>query len=145
MITPAPAGGSLNPRASKTEFAEAPNAELAEEAETAFIEREPITVILSEKGWIRALKGNKGIKFKQVYVQHLDGAVTKGQAAIYFFPMGSSEKAIVELTDGTDTFSVLVYGLTGRVELKDGALKNVDDHMLRNAIGDKDAKRDGAE
>ena len=42
----------------KTEFAEAPNAELAEEAESAFIEKEPITVILSEKGWIRALKGH---------------------------------------------------------------------------------------
>ena len=29
-----------------------------EEATSAFIEREPITVILSEKGWIRALKGH---------------------------------------------------------------------------------------
>lgn len=97
------------------------------------------------KGWIRQLKGNKGIKFKQVFVQHLDSAVSKGQVAIYFFPMGSSEKADIELTDGTDTFSVLVFGLTGRVQLVDGALKNVDDHMMRNAMGDKDAKRDGDE
>ena len=42
----------------KTSIEEAPDAEFAEEAETAFIEREPITVILSEKGWIRALKGH---------------------------------------------------------------------------------------
>jgi topoisomerase IV subunit A len=42
----------------KTEFAEAPHADFAEEAEAAFIEREPITVILSEKGWIRAMKGH---------------------------------------------------------------------------------------
>jgi topoisomerase-4 subunit A len=42
----------------KTELAEAPEAEFAEEAAAAFIEREPITVILSEKGWIRALKGH---------------------------------------------------------------------------------------
>ena len=35
----------------------APNADNAEIA-TAFIEREPITVVLSEKGWIRSLKGH---------------------------------------------------------------------------------------
>ena len=42
----------------KTEFADAPHADFAEEAEAAFIEREPITVILSEKGWIRTMKGH---------------------------------------------------------------------------------------
>ncbi len=42
----------------KTEFADAPHAEYAEEAEAAFIEKEPITVILSEKGWVRAMKGH---------------------------------------------------------------------------------------
>ena len=35
-----------------------PDADVAEDAEAAFIEREPITVILSEKGWIRAMKGH---------------------------------------------------------------------------------------
>jgi len=43
--------------ARRTQFAEAPDADMAA-VETAFIEREPITVILSEKGWIRALKGH---------------------------------------------------------------------------------------
>ncbi|MEP7239901.1 MAG: DNA topoisomerase IV subunit A [Devosia sp.] len=42
----------------KTEIADAPHADYAEEAEAAFIEREPITVVLSDKGWIRALKGH---------------------------------------------------------------------------------------
>ena len=42
----------------KTELADAPDVDFAEEAEAAFIEREPITVILSEKGWIRALRGH---------------------------------------------------------------------------------------
>ncbi len=97
------------------------------------------------KGWARKLRAGKGIKFKQVFVQHLDKAQTKGHVAIYFFPMGSSEKSVIEMTDGSETFSILVYGLTGRVELRDGVLKNVDDHMLRNAMGDRDAKRDGAE
>ena len=43
--------------ARRTILKDAPNADLSEVTE-AFIEREPITVILSEKGWIRALKGH---------------------------------------------------------------------------------------
>ncbi|HET9988640.1 MAG TPA: hypothetical protein VFQ65_08965 [Kofleriaceae bacterium] len=94
------------------------------------------------KGWVRGLRADKGIKFKEIWVQHRDESATKGQVAIYFFPTGSSEKSVIELTDGTDVFSVLVYGLTGRVELRDGVLKDVNDHMMRNAMGDKDAKQE---
>ncbi|NVB83159.1 MAG: hypothetical protein HOV81_32605 [Kofleriaceae bacterium] len=95
------------------------------------------------KKWVRTLRAGKGIKFKEIWVQHRDESVTKGQVAIYFFPTGSSEKAIVEITDGSETFTVLVYGLTGRVQLKDGVLRDVNDHMLRNPLGDKDKERDG--
>jgi topoisomerase-4 subunit A len=42
----------------RTEFADAPDADLAIESAAAMIEREPITVILSEKGWIRSMKGH---------------------------------------------------------------------------------------
>jgi len=52
---------------------------------------------------------------------------------------------VIEITDGSETFTVLVHGLTGRVELRDGVLKSVDDHMLRNVMGDRDAERDGLE
>jgi prepilin-type N-terminal cleavage/methylation domain-containing protein len=96
----------------------------------------------SVKGWVRHLKADKGIKFKEIWVQHRDESVTKGQVAIYFFPNGASEKAVVELTDGSEVFSVLVFGLTGRVELHDGVLKDVNDHMLRNVMGDKNAARE---
>jgi len=96
------------------------------------------------KTWVRKLKKDKGIKFKQVFVAHRDDPVTKGQVAIYFFPVGTSEKSVIELTDGSEVFSVLIYGLTGRVELHDGALKDVNDHMLKNVMGDKDAKREDA-
>jgi topoisomerase-4 subunit A len=41
----------------RTTFGEAPEAR-AEDVMEAMIEREPVTVILSEKGWIRALKGH---------------------------------------------------------------------------------------
>ena len=51
----------------RTDFADAPEIEI--DLEQAMIEREPITVILSEKGWIRALKGHQDdlsrLDFKQ--------------------------------------------------------------------------------
>jgi prepilin-type N-terminal cleavage/methylation domain-containing protein len=94
------------------------------------------------KGWARELRKNKGVKFKRVFVAHRDGAIDKADVAIYFFPNGSSEKAVIEMTDGSETFSVLVFGLTGRVELRDGELANIDDHMLKNVMGDRDAKRE---
>ncbi|MBX3158718.1 MAG: hypothetical protein KF773_22305 [Deltaproteobacteria bacterium] len=93
--------------------------------------------------WTRRLSVKKGIKFKEVWVQHQTDSSTKGQVAIFFFPVGSAEKAVIEITDDSDTFTVLVHGLTGRVELRDGRLRDVDDHMMRNAMGDKDAKREG--
>ncbi len=40
----------------RTSFADAPTIEV--DLEQAFIEKEPITVVLSEKGWIRAMKGH---------------------------------------------------------------------------------------
>ena len=51
----------------RTTFAEAPEHDEAA-IEEALVEREPITVVVSEKGWIRALRGTvtdlKGIAFK---------------------------------------------------------------------------------
>jgi type II secretory pathway pseudopilin PulG len=95
------------------------------------------------KGWIRKLRKDKGVKFKEVWVEHRDDSSTKGQVAIYFFPLGSAEKTVIEMTDGSEVFTVLVFGLTGRVELHDGTLRDVNDHMLKNAMGDKDTKREG--
>ncbi len=43
----------------RTDFAEAPDHDL-EAIQQAMIEKEPITVILSEKGWLRSLKGHLG-------------------------------------------------------------------------------------
>jgi prepilin-type N-terminal cleavage/methylation domain-containing protein len=101
-----------------------------------------ITGDSSGKGWQRALRASKGIKFKEVWVQHRDESATKGQVAIYFFPDGSSEKSVIEITDGSEVYSVLIAGLTGRVDLKDGEPRDVNDVMMRNAMGEKDAKRE---
>src|SRR5271163_4409934 len=41
----------------RTQFADAPEHDLAA-IEEAFVEREPVTVVVSEKGWLRTLKGH---------------------------------------------------------------------------------------
>ncbi len=45
--------------ARRTTFAEAPADDLADAVEEALIAREPVTVVLSKMGWIRALKGHQ--------------------------------------------------------------------------------------
>ena len=51
----------------RTTFADAPEHDLAA-IEEAFVEREPVTVVVSEKGWVRTLKGHvadlTGLAFK---------------------------------------------------------------------------------
>ena len=51
----------------RTQFADAPEHDLAA-IEEAFVEREPVTVVISEKGWVRTLKGHvadlSGLTFK---------------------------------------------------------------------------------
>lgn len=52
----------------RTTFADAPDHDLAA-IEEAFVEREPVTVVVSDKGWIRTMKGHvedlSGLAFKQ--------------------------------------------------------------------------------
>src|SRR4051812_34882810 len=51
----------------RTQFAEAPEHDLAA-IEEAFVEREPVTIVVSDKGWVRTLKGQvsdlSGLTFK---------------------------------------------------------------------------------
>ena len=89
----------------------------------------------------RKLNKESGVKWHEIWVQHVDDSVTAGIAMLYFFPDGSAEKAIVEVGAGDDVFTVLVYGLTSRVEVLDGKYDKPEDHMLRDAKGDKEAER----
>lgn len=91
---------------------------------------------------LRRLDTHRGIKFTRVFVQHLEDPQIDGVVTINFFPLGYAEKAIVEIGDEDgDRFSVLVHGLTGRVEIMDGELRDPNDHMMRNAVGDKEEER----
>ena len=83
-----------------------------------------------------ATHGGK-IKVRRVHVQHLKDPVTTGQVSINFFPLGHAEKALIEVADDDGTqFTVLLHGLTGRVEVRDGEV-DPDTHMRRDAAGDE--------
>jgi topoisomerase IV subunit A len=75
----------------RTQFAEAP--EVADfDLATAMIEREPITVVVSEKGWVRALKG---------HVEDLSSLQFKGDDRLKLsFLTETTQKILVLATDG---------------------------------------------
>jgi topoisomerase-4 subunit A len=75
----------------RTGFAEAPEHDEAA-IEEALVEREPITVVVSEKGWIRALRGT---------VTDLSGIVFKGDDGLKFsFPAETTSKCLVFASNG---------------------------------------------
>lgn len=62
-----------------------------------------------------------GIRVTQLMAPHLPIGQTEGRAAVYFFPSGRSEHAVVQLTDSRDrSMSVEIVGLTGRGIVHDG-------------------------
>jgi type II secretory pathway pseudopilin PulG len=93
--------------------------------------------------WIRNLNIPVGIKFQEIWVQHKNDSTKKGEVAIYFWPNGSAEKAVIELANNdNDVRTIMVHGLTGRIQQKSGKLEDIDSHMLRNAINEKDKARE---
>jgi topoisomerase IV subunit A len=75
----------------RTTFAQAPEHDEAA-IEEALVEREPITVVVSEKGWIRALRGT---------VTDLSGVVFKQDDGLKFsFPAETTSKCLVFATNG---------------------------------------------
>jgi topoisomerase-4 subunit A len=75
----------------RTGFAEAPEHDEAA-IEEALVEREPITVVVSEKGWIRALRGN---------VSDLSGIAFKADDSLKFaFPAETTSKCLVFASNG---------------------------------------------
>jgi topoisomerase-4 subunit A len=75
----------------RTGFAEAPEHDEAA-IEEALVEREPVTIVVSEKGWIRALRG---------HVTDLAGVTFKSDDALKFaFPAETTSKILVFATNG---------------------------------------------
>ncbi len=94
------------------------------------------------RGNLRTVRKDKGIEIRRIYVQHIEDSVKEGIVSINFFPLGYAEKAIVEIVNRNgDQFTLLVHGMTGFVEIRNGELDNPDDHMRRNALGDSEDER----
>jgi len=75
----------------RTGFAQAPEHDIAA-MEEALVEREPITIVVSEKGWIRALRGT---------VTDLSGVVFKTDDGLKFsFAAETTSKCLVYATNG---------------------------------------------
>lgn len=76
--------------ARRTTFTEAPDIDI--DFAQAFIEKQPVTVVLSEKGWIRAMKGHvsdtDSIKFKD------------GDSAAFIVPCQTTDKIILFASNG---------------------------------------------
>ncbi|MGO7426145.1 DNA gyrase C-terminal beta-propeller domain-containing protein, partial [Rhizobium ruizarguesonis] len=75
----------------RTQFADAPETD-EEAVQQAMIEKEPITVVISEKGWIRALKG------------HIADTATltfkEGDGLKIAFPAQTTDKILIVTTGG---------------------------------------------
>ncbi|MDO5895043.1 DNA topoisomerase IV subunit A [Agrobacterium sp. Azo12] len=75
----------------RTQFADAPDADL-EAIHQSMIEKEPVTVVISEKGWIRALKGHisdtSSLTFKE------------GDGLKLAFPAQTTDKLLLVTTGG---------------------------------------------
>lgn len=62
------------------------------------------------------------VRFKSVWVDHLEEAATGGQVAIHYFPGGYTQEAHITLTDddeGARTFTLVTNPLTGEVYVED--------------------------
>ena len=67
----------------------------------------------------------RGIKFREVQTAHDDVPRTSGRAYLYFWPGGLTERASIQLrmgnsTEDSDTLTLLVSPLTGKVTVKNG-------------------------
>ncbi|MBN9271401.1 MAG: DNA topoisomerase IV subunit A, partial [Mesorhizobium sp.] len=75
----------------RTTFAEAPEHDLSE-IHNAMIEKEPVTVIVSEKGWLRAMKRHLS--------DHSQFTFKEGDSLKFAFPAQTTDKILIFTTGG---------------------------------------------
>ncbi len=75
----------------RTQFADAPNADV-EAIQQAMIEKEPVTIVISQKGWIRALKGHMSDTSSLIFKE--------GDGPKLAFPAQTTDKLLLVTTGG---------------------------------------------
>jgi general secretion pathway protein H len=69
---------------------------------------------------LKPIKLPEGIKIKDVYVDHMGKKLEGGKTAVYFFPNGWVEKAVINLADDKDEsfYSLETFPLSGKTKIR---------------------------
>ncbi|MBL7684431.1 MAG: prepilin-type N-terminal cleavage/methylation domain-containing protein [Deltaproteobacteria bacterium] len=108
----------LKPLSEKNEPAPADSAPPTEEASGA--PPAPGTFSSVSSYLLKPIKLPDSIRIKDVYVKHSEKRVESGKTAIYFFPNGWVEKAVINLSDekGESFYSVETFPMTGKTKIR---------------------------
>jgi hypothetical protein len=91
-----------------------------------------------EIGKPQKLGGHPRVAFSRVWVGHLEEPVQRGQVTITFMPLGTVEKAVIELsTDPENLFSIGVHPISGRIEMMQGQMRRPEDFLNTDAMGSR--------
>jgi prepilin-type N-terminal cleavage/methylation domain-containing protein len=91
-----------------------------------------------EMGKKQKLGGRPKVSFVRVHVAHLEEPADSGEVTLNFFPLGTAERAVIELGAGEnaeDRFSIVVRPLSGRVELRPGEWRDAEEMVKEDAEG----------
>ena len=93
--------------------------------------------VTGPQGKPQQLPRSKKIELRRVFVSHLEKPADAGKVTINFFPLGRAEKAVVELGQKDELFSIVVQPLTGRVQIQPGEWKHPEDFVEQDDTGEE--------
>jgi prepilin-type N-terminal cleavage/methylation domain-containing protein len=94
------------------------------------------TPVSGELGKKQTLGGTPKVSFHRVFVAHLQEPAKDGVVSLNFFPLGTAERAVIELSVGEEEqFSIAVRPLSGRIDMGPGEWRDVDDVVHEDAEG----------
>ena len=87
------------------------------------------------------LGGHPKVSFSKIIVAHLEDPAVTGEVTINFFPMGTAERAVIILGVGEEEyFSIGVHPLSGRIEMRVGEWRDVEETVREDAEGTETVK-----
>ncbi|MBI1947590.1 MAG: prepilin-type N-terminal cleavage/methylation domain-containing protein [Deltaproteobacteria bacterium] len=110
----------LDPLDERIEDIDADTDDEKELAKLELLSPPPFKPVEGEDGQPHKLPAD--VHFKSIWAEHLDDKQSAGQVALYFFPGGFTEEALITLTDdeqGERTLTLVVSSLTGEVDVVD--------------------------
>jgi general secretion pathway protein H len=93
--------------------------------------------VAGKQGKPQALHKGHQIDLKRVFVSHLEKPAEEGKVTVNFFPLGRAEKAVLEVAQGAELFSLVVQPLTGRVQILVGEWKHPEEFVEEDATGEE--------